>query len=77
MSASIDQVLHGAVERGDAPFVVAMAADRDGVIYEGAAGRRRVDSDDPVTADSMLRIASMGERNNLHSHENQNAGFAE
>src|SRR5262245_9634562 len=59
MSASIDQVLQGAVERGDAPFVVAMAADRDGPIYEGAAGPRRADVDDAVTPDTMMRIASM------------------
>ncbi len=36
-----------------------MAGDRDGVIYEGAAGNRRVDGGDAVTPDSMMRIASM------------------
>src|SRR5262245_16688643 len=59
MNTSIDEVVHGAVERGDAPFVVAMAADEHGVIYEAASGNRRADGDDPVTADSMMRIASM------------------
>jgi methyl acetate hydrolase len=59
MSASIDRVLQGAVGRGDAPFVVAVAADRDGVVYEGAAGKRRVDVADPATPDSVMRIASM------------------
>ena len=34
----IDQVLHDAVESGAVPNVVAMAADRHGPIYEGAAG---------------------------------------
>ena len=58
-TTSIDQVLQGAVERGDVPGVVAMAAGDDGVIYEGAAGVRSVDSDDPITADTMMRIASM------------------
>jgi methyl acetate hydrolase len=58
-TTSIDQVLQGAVERGDVPGVVAMAAGDDGVIYEGAAGVRSADADDPITPDTMLRIASM------------------
>jgi CubicO group peptidase (beta-lactamase class C family) len=55
----IDDVLQDAVSSGAVPNVVAMAADRDGVIFEGAAGPRSVDADDPVTPDTMLRIASM------------------
>lgn len=55
----IDEVLGAAVGRGDVPGVVAMAADDTGVIYEGAAGRRSADADDPITADTMTRIASM------------------
>jgi methyl acetate hydrolase len=55
----VDEVLHSAVERGDVPLVVAMAADRGGVIYEGAAGERAPGSGEPVTPDTMFRIASM------------------
>ena len=45
MSASIDgtaidKVLQGAVDSGGVPHVAAIAADRDGVIYQGAAGPR-------------------------------------
>jgi methyl acetate hydrolase len=58
-TAEIDAVLNGAVERGDVPNVVAMAANDDGPIYEGAAGPRRTDSAEPVSADSTFRIASM------------------
>jgi methyl acetate hydrolase len=58
-TTAIDEVLQGAVQRGEVPGVVAMAADRDGPIYEGAAGVRSADSDDPLTPDTMLRIASM------------------
>lgn len=47
----MDEVLQGAVDRGDVPLVVAMAADRDGVVYEGAAG--------DASPDSVFRIASM------------------
>ena len=56
MTEKIDEVLHAAVTRGDVPGVVALAAGDDGVLYEGAAGRRAAD---PITADTMLRIASM------------------
>ena len=55
----MDLVLEGAVERGDVPHVVAMAADEDGVIYEGAAGERAPGSGEPVTPDTLFRIASM------------------
>ena len=57
-TTSIDEVLQNAVSRGDVPGVVAMAANEDGPIYEGAAGVRSVESDDPITADTMLRVAS-------------------
>jgi CubicO group peptidase (beta-lactamase class C family) len=58
-TTSIDEVLRSAVERGDVPGVVAMAAGDDGPIYEGAAGVREAGKDDPITPDTMLRIASM------------------
>jgi methyl acetate hydrolase len=59
MSAGIDSVLQAAVDAGAVPNVVAMAADRNGPIYEGAAGPRAVGASDPVTPDTMFRIASM------------------
>jgi len=59
MTEKIDQVLQAAVTRGDVPGVVALAAGDDGVLYEGAAGRRAADAGDPITADTVLRIASM------------------
>ena len=59
MTAQIDQVLQSSVDSGDVPCAVAVAADRDGVIYEGAAGRRTPGTDDPVSPDTMFRIASM------------------
>ena len=46
-TTSIDEVLQNAVARGDVPGVVAMAANEDGPIYEGAAGVRAAGSDDP------------------------------
>lgn len=59
MSAGIDSVLQAAVDAGDVPCVVAMAADANGPIYEGAAGPRAGGSSDPVTPDTLFRIASM------------------
>jgi CubicO group peptidase (beta-lactamase class C family) len=59
MSTAVDQVLYRAVENGDVPNAVGVAADRDGLVYEGAAGPRAVGQDDPIGPDSPLRIASM------------------
>jgi methyl acetate hydrolase len=56
---SVDDVLQAAVDAGDVPCVVAMAGDRDGVIYEGAAGERTPGSGEMVGPDTVFRIASM------------------
>jgi CubicO group peptidase (beta-lactamase class C family) len=55
----IDEVLERAVADGDVPCVAAIAADRDGIIYEGAAGPRVAGTDEPVRVDTHLRIMSM------------------
>jgi len=55
----VDDVLKAAVDGGDVPCVVAMAGDRDGVIYEGAAGERTPGSGELVGPDTTFRIASM------------------
>ena len=59
MSAAIDQVLLDAVESGVVPNVAAIAADRDGVIYEGAVGYREAGGQDPVSTATHFRIMSM------------------
>lgn len=43
---------------GGAPGVVAMATDRNGNFYEGAAGRRSLSGDAPMTTDSVMAIFS-------------------
>ena len=55
----IDKVLREAVDSGGVPHVAAIAADRDGVIYQGAAGPRAAGESDPVTVDTLFRIMSM------------------
>ncbi len=58
-AAAIDKVLADAVARGDVPGVVAMAADRRGVIYQGAFGLADASSQRRLEIDAMFRIASM------------------
>ena len=58
--SAIDKVLEEAVGTGAVPHVAAIAADRDGVLYEGGAGVRIMgESDDPVTTATQFRIMSM------------------
>jgi methyl acetate hydrolase len=59
MRAAIDSVLRKPVDTGAIPGVAALAADDRGIFYEGAFGRRAVDKSDPLTLDSVFRIASM------------------
>jgi methyl acetate hydrolase len=56
---AIDKVLRKPIEAGLIPGVVALAADDHGVIYEGAFGQRAADKAEPMTLDSVFRIASM------------------
>jgi methyl acetate hydrolase len=58
-TAPIDKVLKAATDRGDVPGVVAMAADRSGLLYEGAFGRRALPDGAAMTADTVFWIASM------------------
>ncbi len=55
----IDGVLRAAVSTGSVPGVVALAADRGGVVYQGAFGSRGEATGSPMTPDTVFRIASM------------------
>lgn len=59
MKQAIDQLLANAVDRGVVPGIVALAADRDGIIYDGAFGQRGPDDPSAMTLDTVFRIASM------------------
>ncbi len=59
MTSAIDRVLTDPVESGKLPGVVGLVADNSGIIYQGAFGRRAIDRPDPMTLDSVFRIASM------------------
>src|SRR5438270_10396435 len=58
-TTKIDEPLRAAVERGDVPGVVAMAATRDEVVYQGAFGRRALPDEAAMSADTVFWIASM------------------
>nr|WP_218891224.1 serine hydrolase domain-containing protein [Actinomycetospora corticicola] len=51
--------MSAAVENGAVPHVAAIAGDRDGVFYEGAAGERVVGSGEAVSTSTHFRIMSM------------------
>jgi len=55
----IDSVLHTAMSAGEIPGVVALAANDSGIVYEGVFGRRRLGSGQPMTRDTVFRVASM------------------
>lgn len=58
--SGIDKILQDAVAAGAVPHVAAIAADADGVFYEGAAGVRHTDGGpQPVTTGTHFRIMSM------------------
>jgi methyl acetate hydrolase len=59
MTSAIDRVLADAVEGGKLPGVVGLVANDSGVIYRGAFGRRAIDKPEPMTLDTVFRIASM------------------
>ena len=57
--SAIDAVLRAATSAGEIPGVVAMAATDEGVVYEGAFGKRRLPDGPAMTRDTVFRIASM------------------
>ena len=57
--AQIDQVLRQKCDAKEIPGVVAMAANGNEVIYQGAFGKRDLSRDDAMTTDSVFWIASM------------------
>src|ERR1700751_3489605 len=57
--SQVDEVLGSAIYRGDVPGVVAMAATRDEVVYQGAFGRRALADESAMSNDTVFWIASM------------------
>jgi CubicO group peptidase (beta-lactamase class C family) len=57
--AALAASLEGAVERGDTAGVVALVVDRDGVLFEGAAGQLDVAGGAAMPTDAIFTLASM------------------
>ncbi len=57
--AEIDSVLQAAVQAGDVPGIVALAANDSGLVYEGMFGERRLPGGPAMTRNTVFRIASM------------------
>ena len=55
----VDAALRSAVDAGEVPGVVAMAATDRGLLYEGAFGHRVRGGAEAMTPDTVFRIASM------------------
>jgi methyl acetate hydrolase len=58
-SSTIDEAMRGAVARKEVAGVVVMAADRKGIIYQGAFGVADIAEARPLKLDALFRIASM------------------
>ncbi len=58
-SSAIDEAMRGAVARKEVAGVVVMAADRKGIIYQGAFGVADIAEARPLKLDALFRIASM------------------
>ncbi len=58
-TSDIDAILKARVDAGDAPGVVAMAATKDSVIYQGAFGAKVLGAPAMMSIDTVFSIASM------------------
>ena len=56
---NVDTLFKDAVDSKKMPGIVAMAATDQGVLYEGAFGRRELGKDAPMSLDTVVWIASM------------------
>lgn len=59
MATKFDEVLQSGIRQGAAPGAVAIVVNREGVIWEGAAGERVQDSGNSMTTDTVGAIFSM------------------
>lgn len=59
LTTSLQALLDSAIERGDAPGLIAIVFDRKGELASGAAGVRNTATKDPITLDTVCWTASM------------------
>ncbi len=59
LETRVNELLTAAVQAGDVAGVIATAGTREGVIFESAAGKRALDSEQAMTPDTVVFLASM------------------
>lgn len=59
MKTKLDDILEAGTSAGGAPGAVAIVVNRDGILWEGAAGERAIGSGSPMTTDTVGAIFSM------------------
>ena len=59
MTEQLDAILDKGIQQGAAPGAVAIVVNRDGTVWEGAAGERVIDSGTKMTTDTVGAIFSM------------------
>jgi hypothetical protein len=60
--ALLSRQMSSAVSRGNTPGVVALMVGRDGVLYEGAAGKLDVEHNTAMPVNAIFSITSMTSR---------------
>jgi len=59
IDSPIDGVLESSISSGRVPGVVGIAASRDQILYQGAFGKKDLESAEPMQLDTIFAIASM------------------
>jgi CubicO group peptidase (beta-lactamase class C family) len=59
LTQEVDALLKAAVKAGDVPGIAAIALDGDGMLYEGAFGRRNTKAGEDMARDTVFWYASM------------------
>src|SRR5262249_24116230 len=57
--AALTQQMNEAVKRGDTPGVAELVVDRQGILFEGAAGTADIDKNVAMRTNAIFNIASM------------------
>src|SRR5215831_11713777 len=56
---ALTQQMNEAVKRGDTPGVTELVVDRQGILFEGAAGNADIEKNVAMRTDAIFNIASM------------------
>jgi len=57
--AALTKQMNEAVQRGDTPGVAELVVDRQGILFEGAAGKADIEKNVPMKTNAIFNIASM------------------